>query len=127
LSDHAASFQTLDAAAIAAFEAVLGCPVGTFCDRFVAGRPKRVMGSLSSSDARLRFIDANHKHLWPTLDLLAALPCLRAGATVPLHDINNLPVTHPQFAGWGVKHLFDDLDVEKQAGENERIPNIGTI
>ncbi|HXH88703.1 MAG TPA: class I SAM-dependent methyltransferase [Gaiellaceae bacterium] len=71
------------------------------------------------------FIDANHQHPWPTLDLLAALHLLRTGATVVLHDIN-LPIIHPQFAAWGVKYLFDDLKVEKTTSADHP-PNTGSI
>lgn len=74
----------------------------------------------------LLFIDANHKNPWPTLDLLASLDSLRPGATVLLHDIN-LPVRLPEFADWGAKHLFDDLDVEKEADPGDDVPNIGRI
>lgn len=46
------------------------------------------------------FIDANHQHPWPALDLLATLELLSPNAEVILHDIN-LPVRKPQFADWG--------------------------
>ena len=72
------------------------------------------------------FIDASHAHPWPTLDLLGALDYLRPGATVVLHDIN-LPVIHPEFASWGVKHLFDSLTVEKEVAQDPSEPNIGSI
>jgi predicted O-methyltransferase YrrM len=74
----------------------------------------------------LLFIDANHKHPWPTLDLFATLDSLAPGATVVLHDIN-LPVRHPQFADWGAKFLFDDLALEKTSPNDESIPNIGSF
>lgn len=72
------------------------------------------------------FIDANHKHPWPTLDLLAALPCLKAGSEVVMHDID-LPNLNPDFPTWGAKHLFDDLDLEKRRDEASDVPNIGSI
>lgn len=72
------------------------------------------------------FLDANHEHPWPTLDLLAILPSLRKCATVVLHDIN-LPIMAPQFQAWGVKYLFDDLRLDKNAPTDESIPNIGCI
>jgi predicted O-methyltransferase YrrM len=78
------------------------------------------------NELRFLFIDANHKHPWPALDLLAALDCLDRGATVVLHDIN-LPLLHPEFANWGVKYLFDDLRVEKRTADGEQTPNIGSI
>jgi predicted O-methyltransferase YrrM len=71
------------------------------------------------------FIDANHHHPWPTLDLLATLDQLAPGAAVVLHDIN-LPLIHPQFAAWGVKYLFDALPLEKDTSPGT-LPNIGRI
>jgi len=72
------------------------------------------------------FIDASHPHPWPTLDLLATLDCLRGGAVVVLHDIN-LPLVHPEFPEWGVKHLFDNLDGWKRLGPGDPVPNVGSI
>jgi hypothetical protein len=71
------------------------------------------------------FVDANHKHPWPVLDLLAVLGALRPGATVLLHDIN-LPRIHAEFPVWGVNRVFEDLDVEKLVPDVE-IPNIGAF
>lgn len=74
------------------------------------------------------FIDANHKHPWPSLDLLVALPYLADDATVCLHDVN-LPLVNPNFPSWGVKHLFDAVTVDKRysAGVRGRIPNMGAF
>jgi predicted O-methyltransferase YrrM len=72
------------------------------------------------------FIDANHHHPWPTLDLLACLDYLKPGATVVLHDIN-LPIIHPQFPAWGVHYLFEGLDEDNRVPAEERMPNIGSI
>jgi predicted O-methyltransferase YrrM len=80
----------------------------------------------ANDEIQFMFIDANHQHPWPTLDLLAALDSLSLGAVVLLHDIN-LPVRNPNFPDWGAKHLFDDLDVEKGVPQDEEIPNIGSI
>jgi predicted O-methyltransferase YrrM len=72
------------------------------------------------------FLDASHKHPWPTLDLLAVLDQLRSGAEVVLHDVN-LPLHNPQHQLWGAKYLFDGLDVVKQlAPEDDDVPNIGS-
>jgi predicted O-methyltransferase YrrM len=75
---------------------------------------------------RLMFLDANHAHPWPALDLLATLDALRPGAEVVLHDIN-LPVRCSEFPVWGVKHVFDALDVEKTTDPGDPVPNIGSI
>jgi predicted O-methyltransferase YrrM len=72
------------------------------------------------------FLDANHRHPWPTLDLLATMEQLRPGGLVVIHDIN-LPLRRPEFPDWGAKHLFDGLDVEKRVASGEEIPNIGTV
>ena len=72
------------------------------------------------------FIDAAHKHPWPCLDLLAVLPSLQPGAEVVLHDIN-LPLINPEWQVWGVKYLFDELDLEKHADPASDTPNIGSI
>lgn len=72
------------------------------------------------------FIDANHEHPWPTLDLLAVLGSLSASAGVILHDIN-LPLLHSAFPAWDVKYLFDDLRIVKDVPQDAAIPNIGSI
>jgi predicted O-methyltransferase YrrM len=77
-------------------------------------------------EIRLLFIDADHRHPWPTLDLLGALDYLAPGAVVILHDIN-LPLIHQEFQAWGVKRLFDALDVVKDIAEDPRRPNIGSV
>lgn len=76
------------------------------------------------------FIDADHQHPWPALDLLAMLPSLRRGATVALHDIN-LPLISPQFPDWGAKILFDGLPVRKRLARDgytpDGAPNVGSV
>jgi predicted O-methyltransferase YrrM len=72
------------------------------------------------------FLDANHEHPWPVLDLLAALDQLRPGAELVLHDVN-LPLRAADFPTWGAKHLFDGLEIEKQLNpHDDEIPNIGS-
>ena len=83
----------------------------------------------AESGVDLLFIDANHQHPWPTLDLLATLDVLRPGATVLFHDIN-LPVLYPEFADWGVHHLVNDPCMEMQLPldtDNPDLPNICSI
>lgn len=75
---------------------------------------------------RFLFLDADHRHPAPTLDLLKALPYLAPGATVVLHDIN-LPVLHPSCQDWGVKHLFDGLTLPKVAASEDYVSNIGSF
>ena len=73
---------------------------------------------------RFAFIDANHEHPWPTLDLLALLDCLEVGAQVLLHDVN-LPLIHAEHQVWGAKWLFDAVELEKMVTDDVEIPNIG--
>lgn len=72
------------------------------------------------------FIDANHQHPWPTLDLLAVLDVAAPGTEIVLHDVN-LPFVHPAFQAWGVNHLFEGVQVEKLLNPEEGMPNIGSI
>lgn len=91
--------------------------------------------TLVSERFPLAFIDANHQHPWPTLDILSLLPALEAGAWVVLHDID-LPAaaeryerTHNTKVHWhdhGAKHLFDAWPFQKIRGEGEA-DNIGLV
>lgn len=73
----------------------------------------------------LLFIDGNHRHPWPTLDVLATLDCLHPGARVIIDDIN-LPSLRPS-APLGPKRLFDGLRLEKEANPEATPPNIGSF
>jgi predicted O-methyltransferase YrrM len=83
----------------------------------------------------LAFIDADHRHPWPTADVLALLPALRPGAWVVLHDIE-LPEyarrherAHGTIVDWhqsGAQRLFDAWPFEKLRGV-EGAFNIGAI
>ena len=77
-------------------------------------------------ELRFVFLDANHQHPWPTLDLLALCDVAAPGAVIVMHDIN-LPVIHPDCQDWGAKHAFDDLDVEKSVTPDRDPPSIGKI
>ncbi|TVS06805.1 MAG: class I SAM-dependent methyltransferase [Phycisphaerales bacterium] len=91
--------------------------------------------TLAGENFPLAFIDANHQHPWPTLDILALLPALAPGAWVVLHDID-LPAaaeryerTHNTKVHWhdhGAKHLFDAWPFEKIRGDAEA-DNIGLV
>lgn len=78
------------------------------------------------------FIDANHRHPWPALDLLAVTEIIRPGGIVVLHDINmpSLPwaAANPALVTRGVESLFNDLALEKEvAMDSLGIPNIGSV
>jgi hypothetical protein len=73
----------------------------------------------------LVFIDADHRHPFPAMDLAELLPLIRPGTWVVLHDIN-MPVLAEWFMGtcggprkrWeqlGPKHLFDCWAGKKSA------------
>lgn len=86
-----------------------------------------VADEFDEDEISFMFIDANHRHPWPALDLLSTLDALQPGAEVVLHDIN-LPVRRSEAPDWGVKYVFDELDVEKAADSNDpNMPNIGSI
>ncbi|MBU3665938.1 MAG: class I SAM-dependent methyltransferase [Chthoniobacterales bacterium] len=73
------------------------------------------------------FIDANHKHPWPALDLLALTNVICPGGSVILHDIN-LPILQPTYQFWGPHHLFADLNLEKTIPTGPGKPaNIGQL
>jgi hypothetical protein len=75
----------------------------------------------------LAFVDADHRHPWATIDLLALLPALAPNAWVALHDIN-LPLVAPK-AEWrvyGPKNLFDLWPWEKRVAAGEQ-RNIGAV
>ena len=72
------------------------------------------------------FLDADHRHPSPTIDLLRALPYLAPLATVVVHDIN-LPILHPSCPDWGVKLLFDGLQLPKSVASESYVSNIGSF
>ena len=86
---------------------------------------RRLARTLNPGSVDLTFIDANHSHPWPLLDLLHLTACARPGSWIVLHDIN-LPVLKPQFQAWGAKWLFDAWPFEKIAGGAPRF-NIGAV
>ena len=74
----------------------------------------------------LLFLDANHRHPWPVLDVITTLDCLRPGAAVLLHDIN-LPTVCPDAPDHGPLWLFDQVQARKETPEGDDVPNIGSI
>jgi len=69
------------------------------------------------------FIDANHQHPWPTLDMLAVLPFVNAGACVAHHDLALYRRQTPVF-GIGPKFLFDQVDARLRVVIADRVQNI---
>jgi hypothetical protein len=71
------------------------------------------------------FIDANHSHPWPLLDLLHLVVAAKPGTWFALHDIE-LPVLHPQFQVHGPKWLFEAWPFNKIHGIGPSV-NIGAV
>ena len=85
---------------------------------------RRLSQTLPAGSVDLAFIDANHYHPWPLLDVLHLSTVMARNSWLILHDIN-LPVIAPQFAAWGARYLFDAWPFEKTTGGDHR--NIGAV
>jgi predicted O-methyltransferase YrrM len=86
---------------------------------------RRVRMSLPDGSVDLCFIDANHCHPWPLLDLLHVAPLVRPEGWVVLHDIE-LPRLHPQFQVHGPLWLFEAWPFNKIHGVAGSV-NIGAV
>ena len=80
----------------------VGSAVGAMCPelaghlRVHTGADARTAGAMFASDpVSLAFIDGDHRHPWPILDLVRLWPALAPGAWVILHDVNL-----PAIAAW---------------------------
>ena len=62
--------------------------------------------TMAPGSVDLTFIDANHAHPWPLVDLLQATAFAKPESWMVLHDIE-LPVMRPEFQDYGAKWLFD--------------------
>ena len=74
----------------------------------------------------LYFIDADHAHPAPTLDLIALLSRLRPGDHVVLHDINLPKMYGGNHTDTGASWLFEDW-LGERFWSDEAVPNIGAI
>jgi predicted O-methyltransferase YrrM len=86
---------------------------------------RRITSLLPPGSVDLCFIDANHCHPWPTIDLLHVAPLVRQQGWIVLHDIE-LPRLHPQFQVHGPQWLFEAWPFNKIHGVGDSI-NIGAI
>lgn len=86
---------------------------------------RRVSLSLGPESVDLTFIDANHCHPWPLLDLLHITRIARPGSWVALHDIE-LPRLHPQFQVHGPQWLFEAWPFNKVHGLGDST-NVGAV
>ncbi len=78
---------------------------------------------LRGRDVGFSFIDAYHRHPWPTFDVWALLPVLASGSWVALHDIALARVT--ECKDYGPEILFAKWPGEKISSEGSG--NIGAI
>ena len=78
------------------------------------------------------FVDANHQHPWPCLDMFSVIEVTEPGSWVALHDIN-LPFLHPQHNTYGPHYLYTQWPGEKTLGDTfgadvtNKKANIGAI
>jgi glycosyltransferase involved in cell wall biosynthesis/predicted O-methyltransferase YrrM len=86
---------------------------------------RRLSQSLRPASVDFVFIDANHSHPWPLLDLLHLAAVAKPGCWFALHDIE-LPVLHPQFQVHGPKWLFEAWPFNKIHGVGPS-QNIGAV
>jgi methyltransferase family protein len=77
--------------------------------------PRRLSQTTAPGSIDLLFIDANHYHPWPLLDLLHMSVAAKPWSWVVLHDIN-LPEVSPAFHAWGAKWLFEAWPLAKITG-----------
>jgi predicted O-methyltransferase YrrM len=86
---------------------------------------RRLSQTLAPASVDLLFIDANHYHPWPLLDLLHLAVAAKPQSWVVLHDIN-LPRIAPQVTASGAAWLFESWPFDKlSAGGAQR--NIGAL
>jgi len=86
---------------------------------------RRIGEALPAGSIDLTFIDANHCHPWPLLDLLHITRLARPGSWVALHDIE-LPRLHPQYQVHGPQWLFEAWPFNKVHGVGGSM-NIGAV
>ena len=95
------------------------------CWRLLTSSDARRLGTtLPPGSVDLAFIDANHHHPYPLLDLLHLTPALRPGAWVALHDIA-LARLYPQFPSHGAEWLFEAWPAETWVSLDSE--NIGAV
>ena len=80
---------------------------------------------LPAGSVDLTFIDANHSHPFPMLDLLQVTAFAKPGSWVILHDVD-LPVQHPEFQVFGPRWLFQMWPFNKVKGF-DRWSSIGAV
>jgi len=86
---------------------------------------RRLSQTAAPASVDLTFIDANHYHPWPLLDLLHMSVVAKPWSWVVLHD-TNLPQISPSFYAWGAKWLFEACPFAKVIGGGTD-GNIGAV
>jgi predicted O-methyltransferase YrrM len=76
---------------------------------------RRLRAQVPAGSVDLTFIDANHAHPWPLLDLLHATEFAKPGSWVVLHDVE-LPIQHPAYQIYGPRWLFQAWPFNKVKG-----------
>ena len=71
----------------------------------------------------MAFIDADHQHPWPTLDMIAILPALKKLGRIIVHDLA-LYKRQVRVRSMGPKYLFDQIQPELRVVTNDAKKNI---
>ncbi len=92
-----------------------------------SGTAADVGRALAGAEIPLAFVDANHAHPWPTLDVMALLPALTPDGWVVLHGISLARMYPEQASGrHGPQYLYEAWPGEKRSSGG-RQNNIGAI
>jgi hypothetical protein len=91
---------------------------------FQQGRDSSYVAEMYHNDPfDMAFIDADHQHPWPTLDMIAVLPALRKQACIVVHDLT-LYKRQARVRSIGPKFLFDQIQPELRVVTNDAKKNI---
>lgn len=85
----------------------------------------RLRQRLPAASVDLTFIDANHAHPFPLIDLLHMTELAKPGSWVVLHDVD-LPLKHPQYQLYGPRWLFQAWPFNKVKGIGQKA-SIGAV
>lgn len=79
--------------------------------------------NFADQEIDMAFIDANHQHPWPTLDMLSLMPFVKSKALIYHHDLALYTQQVPVF-GIGPKYLFDQIPHQLRVATPEPKRNI---
>lgn len=83
---------------------------------FTQGDALTARRRLSGQRVELAFVDGNHYHPWPAVDVMALLPVLAPQAWIVLHDINLPNISVRSLRGYGPEYLYARWPFEKRRG-----------